>query len=93
MVPDSISLRAFFLPVQNFHRCERNVHHIFSKVVLGAIVARYWNRDFAKGTLRPFETICNVFEEAAGSSIQPLNSLVRRYFSRFYSPSHCRFIL
>ncbi|KAF8514968.1 hypothetical protein JB92DRAFT_2916501 [Gautieria morchelliformis] len=44
-------------------------------VVLGAIVARYWNRDYAKGTLRPFEKLCALFEEAADTSLQPLNAL------------------
>ncbi|KAF8585895.1 hypothetical protein K439DRAFT_1016836 [Ramaria rubella] len=43
-------------------------------VILGAIAARYWNRDFAQGTLRPFEEICALFKETAETSIQPLNA-------------------
>ena len=73
----SITPFFFFALCKNCANASVTFVKLFFKVVLGAIVARYWNRDFAKGTLGPFELICTVFEEAAGSSIQPLNSLVR----------------
>ena len=50
--------------------------------MLGAIAARYWDRNFAECALGPFERICSLFQEAANTSLQPFRALVRIDFSR-----------
>lgn len=44
-------------------------------IMLGAMAARYWNYDFAKGSLEKFESICALFKEASETSLQPANAL------------------
>ncbi|GJJ06844.1 hypothetical protein Clacol_001040 [Clathrus columnatus] len=44
-------------------------------VILGAMAARYWNYDFAKGSWERFESICALFKETSETSLQPVNAL------------------